>query len=139
MNSPIFNKFDVNGTGKVTKKVFLKELIKIYGEKDAINLTNKIFGSIDLDGNGDISYIEFLTATMDSKKLMTDDKLEKTFKLIDKNGDGKITIEEIKNIFGGDIKQWKKIIKELDKDMKDENFDEDDIYEIKENVESNIS
>jgi calcium-dependent protein kinase len=101
---------------------------------------------------------------MDSKKLMTDDKLEKTFKLIDKNGDGKITIEEIKNIFGGDTKQWKKIIKELDKDMKDEiefndfkrimtsseknmdegsfeseNFDEDGIYEIKENVESNIS
>ena len=160
----VFSKFDVNGTGRVTKKVFFKELVKIYGEEDAKDLTNKIFGSLDLDGNGDISYIEFLTAIMDSKKLMTDDKLEKTFKLIDKNGDGKITIEEIKNIFGGDIKQWKKIIKELDKDMKDEigfndfkrimtsseknmdegsfeseNFDEDDIYEIKENVESNIS
>jgi hypothetical protein len=91
---------------------------------------------------------------MDSKKLMTDDKLEKTFKLIDKNGDGKITISEIKNIFGGDVKQWKKIIRELDKDIKDElnlddfkrvmttsennmdegsfeseNFDEDKIYE----------
>jgi calcium-dependent protein kinase len=150
----IFNKFDVNNTGKVTKKNFLNELIKIYGEKDANNLTNKIFGSIDLDGNGDISYNEFLTAIMDSKKLMTDDKLEKTFKLIDKNGDGKITISEIKNIFGGDVKQWKKIIRELDKDIKDElnlddfkrvmttsennmdegsfeseNFDEDKIYE----------
>ena len=39
---------------------------------------------------------------MDSKKLITDDKLEKTFKLIDKNEDGIISIEEIKNIFGGD-------------------------------------
>ena len=150
----IFSKFDVNGTGRVTKNVFFKELVKIYGEKDAKNLTNKIFGSLDLDGNGDISYIEFLTAIMDSKKLMTDDKLEKTFKLIDKNGDGKITISEIKNIFGGDVKQWKKIIRELDKDIKDElnlddfkrvmttsennmdegsfeseNFDEDKIYE----------
>ena len=53
----IFNKFDVNNTGRVTKKVFLNELIKIYGEKDANNLIEKIFSSIDLDGNGDISYI----------------------------------------------------------------------------------
>ena len=116
----VFNKFDVNNTGRVTKKVFLNELIKIYGEKDANNLTNKIFSCIDLDGNGDISYIEFLTAIMDSKKLITDDKLEKTFKLIDKNEDGIISIEEIKNIFGGDVKQWKKIINELDDNINNE-------------------
>jgi hypothetical protein len=57
---------------------------------------------------------------MDSKKLITDDKLEKTFKLIDKNEDGIISIEEIKNIFGGDVKQWKKIINELDDNIKNE-------------------
>ena len=116
----IFNKFDVNNTGRVTKKVFLNELIKIYGEKDANNLTEKIFSSIDLDGNGYISYIEFLTTIMDSKKLITDDKLEKTFKLIDKNEDGKITIEEIKNVFGGDVKQWEKILNELDVNINNE-------------------
>ncbi len=115
----IFSKFD-NGTGRVTKNVFFRELVKIYGEKDAENLTNKIFKSLDLDGNGDISYIEFLTAIIDSKKLLTDDRLEKTFNVIDKNGDGKISINEIKNIFGGDAKQWKKIINEIDKDIKDE-------------------
>ena len=57
---------------------------------------------------------------MDSKKLITDDKLEKTFKLIDKNEDGKITIEEIKNVFGGNVKQWEKIINELDNNIKNE-------------------
>ena len=82
----------------VTKDVFDKELVKIYGEWDAQDLNNKIFGSLDLDSNGNISYIEFLIAKMDSKKSMTDDKLEKTFKLIDKNGDGIIIIEEIINI-----------------------------------------
>ena len=133
----IFNKFDVNNTGKVTKKNFLNELIKIYGEKDANNLTNKIFGSIDLDGNGDISYIEFLTAIMDSKKLMTDDKLEKTFKLIDKNEDGKISIEEIKNLFGGNVKQWKKIINELDNNIKNE-IDLDELKKIMINSDKNV-
>ena len=133
----IFNKFDVNNTGKVTKKNFLNELIKIYGEKDANNLTNKIFGSIDLDGNGDISYNEFLTAIMDSKKLMTDDKLEKTFKLIDKNEDGKISIEEIKNLFGGNVKQWKKIINELDNNIKNE-IDLDEFKKIMINSDKNV-
>jgi calcium-dependent protein kinase len=133
----IFNKFDVNNTGKVTKKNFLNELIKIYGEKDANNLTNKIFGSIDLDGNGDISYNEFLTAIMDSKKLMTDDKLEKTFKLIDKNEDGKISIEEIKNLFGGNVKQWKKIINELDNNIKNE-IDLDELKKIMINSDKNV-
>ncbi len=160
----IFSKFDVNGTGRVTKNVFYKELVKIYGEKDAIDLTNKIFGSLDLDGNGDISYKEFLTAIFDSKKLLTDDKLEKTFNLIDKDGDGKISINEIKNTFGGDFKQWKKIIKELDIDIKDEmdldnfkrvmtasvskmdegsfeseNLDEDKIYENEEENKNELS
>ena len=133
----IFNKFDVNNTGKVTKKNFLNELIKIYGEKDANNLTNKIFGSIDLDGNGDISYNEFLTAIMDSKKLMTDDKLEKTFKLIDKNEDGKISIEEIKNLFGGNVKQWKKMINELDNNIKNE-IDLDEFKKIMINSDKNV-
>ena len=58
---------------------------------------------------------------MDFKKLITDDTLEKTFKLIDKNDDGKIiTIKEIKNAIGGDVKQWKKIINELDNNVKNE-------------------
>ncbi len=37
----------MNGTGRVTKDSFYKELVKIYGEKDAQDLTNKIFGSLD--------------------------------------------------------------------------------------------
>ena len=38
----VFKQFDVEKTGQITKKVFLKELIKLYGEEDAKQLTNKI-------------------------------------------------------------------------------------------------
>ena len=38
----IFRQFDVEKTGQITKKVFLKELIKLYGEEDAKILTTKI-------------------------------------------------------------------------------------------------
>ena len=49
--------------------MFLKELIKLYGEEDAKILTTKIFNTLDLDGNRDISYNEFLTSIIDSSLL----------------------------------------------------------------------
>ena len=110
----VFRQFDVEKTGQITKKVFLKELIKLYGEEDAKQLTNKIFGVLDLDGNGDISYNEFLTSIIDSKKFITNDRLDKAFKLFDKDGNGKLSIDEIRAVFGGDEKKWKEIIKDVD-------------------------
>ena len=110
----MFRQFDVEKTGQITKKVFLKELVKLYGEEDAKLLTNKIFNTLDLDGNGDISYNEFLTSIIDSKKFITNDRLDKAFKLFDKDGNGKLSIDEIRQVFGGDEKKWKKIIEDID-------------------------
>ena len=110
----VFRQFDVEKTGQITKKVFLKELVKLYGEEDAKLLTNKIFNTLDLDGNGDISYNEFLTSIIDSKKFITNDRLDKAFKLFDKDGNGKLSIDEIRQVFGGDEKKWKKIIEDID-------------------------
>ena len=110
----VFKQFDVEKTGQITKKVFLKELIKLYGEEDAKQLTNKIFNTLDLDGNGDISYNEFLTSIIDSKKFITNDRLDKAFKLFDKDGNGKLSIDEIRAVFGGDEKKWQKIIEDID-------------------------
>lgn len=45
---------------------------------------------------------EFLSAMIDSKKVLTEDKLEKAFKIFDKDGSGKLSLEEIKEVFGGD-------------------------------------
>ena len=83
-------------------------------EEDAKQLTNKIFNTLDLDGNGDISYNEFLTSIIDSKKFITNDRLDKAFKLFDKDGNGKLSIDEIRAVFGGDEKKWQKIIEDID-------------------------
>ena len=94
--------------------MFLGELVKLYGEEDAKILTNKIFNTLDLDGNGDISYNEFLTSIIDSKKFITNDRLDKAFKLFDKDGNGKLSIEEIRLVFGGDENKWQQIIQDID-------------------------
>ena len=110
----VFKQFDVDKNGQITKKVFLKELVKLYGEEDAKLLTNKIFGVLDLDGNGDISYNEFLTSVIDSRKFITNERLDKAFRMFDKDGNGKLSIDEIKAVFGGDEKKWQLIIHDID-------------------------
>ena len=57
---------------------------------------------------------EFLSAMIDTKKVITEDKLEKAFKIFDKDGSGKLSLEEIKEVFGGDKESWKKVIEEVD-------------------------
>ena len=52
--------------------------------------------------------------------MLTNKRIEDCFKIFDKDGSGKITAEELKQILGGDensgdAKIWKDLIKEVDK------------------------
>ncbi len=57
-----------------------------------------IFSSIDTDGSGVINYTEFLAASIDQKIYLKEEKLYEAFKTFDKDGSGKISTQEIKNI-----------------------------------------
>ena len=110
----LFKAMDVGGTGQLSRDEFQKKLIELYGENDGKELSKNIFNSLDLDGSGKISYDEFLTAMISSKKVVTEERLEKAFKLFDKDNSGKLSVKEIKAVFGGTEEQWKKVIDEID-------------------------
>ena len=55
--------------------------------------------TIDLDGNGSIDYHEFLTATINRDKILSKQNLEFAFNAFDKDGSGKISLDEIAQIF----------------------------------------
>ena len=110
----IFKHFDQDKKGMITKDIFKKELTKHYGFNDAQYLTEKLFGKLDLDGSGEISYNEFLTSLMDDMQVVTLDRLDKAFRLFDKDGNGKLSIEEIMHVFGGNGNAWKQVIQEID-------------------------
>lgn len=53
-------------------------------------------------------------ATINRKTVLTKNKLEKAFKMVDKDGSGQITIDELKQIFINsnlDEKIWSDLIK----------------------------
>jgi calcium-dependent protein kinase len=74
--------------------------------------------SVDLDGNGSIDYNEFLTATINREKILSQKNLELAFQAFDKDGSGKISTDEIMQIFNNaelkDKSIFEKIVGEAD-------------------------
>ena len=72
---------------------------------------------IDTDGNGTLEYSEFIAASIDRKILLSDKKLKIAFNMLDKDGSECISLNELKEVFGGsnlEDKAWKEIINEVD-------------------------
>ncbi|MGZ7281845.1 EF-hand domain-containing protein, partial [Streptococcus pyogenes] len=70
----------------------MKQLGKNLPEKDLKALISKL----DTDGDGKISFEEFLTAIEKYKKGHRAGELRAVFNVLDQNGDGYITVDELK-------------------------------------------
>jgi calcium-dependent protein kinase len=60
---------------------------------------DKIVDQLDVDKNDMINYTEFLSATMDLTKYLTQDKIKAMFATFDMDGSGEITKENIQQAF----------------------------------------
>ena len=80
-----------------------------------------IIDSCDYNGDGLIDFEEFLTASIDKTVLHSAEDVMKIFRVLDRNNDGVITIEDFDDLFesyGGaklDTKLWEDLISEADK------------------------
>ena len=110
----VFKEFDKEGKGVISREDFITTIDKLYGNIISIELSNEFYSNIDLDNSGSISYNEFLTSVIDSKKILTEDRLKKAFNMFDKDGSGTLDIEEIKGFFGGNENTWKRILTDVD-------------------------
>ena len=115
-----FKDWDTNGDGVLSKQEIINGYRKTYGKVDENEIENMI-ASIDLDGNGVIDYNEFLTCSMNQEKIMRNDNLKLCFDEFDTDHSGKISLDEIGNIFKRgnndneeDIEAFKNMIKAAD-------------------------
>lgn len=114
----VFLKLDKNNDGKLSFEEILEGFIEVFGKTGAENVVELIFKKCEKEKNEFISYDEFIAATIDKTNLLSEKKLEAAFKLFDRNGDGFISPNELKEVLGGDgffpESYWMSIIKEVD-------------------------
>ena len=85
----------------------------------------EIMKMVDKNESGSIDYSEFVAASINRKSVLSKQRLEAAFRTFDKDGNGKLSMSDLKEVFGGgkipdDV--WRSIIKEVDTDGDGEVF-----------------
>lgn len=93
----IFNLFDIDKDGQISKEELIKGYIMLYGDsKRAKKAADRIFENVDVNGNQMIDYngtmgcfpnipqLEFLAGNFEIKKAMTEENLKEAFAFYDK-------------------------------------------------------
>lgn len=90
----LFIQMDVNGTGQLS----IEEIaagIETAGQIQGIDDMEDLVRMCDLDGSGYIDYADFLEAALEKKRFIQKDVSVAAFKVLDKEGKGKVTRTEI--------------------------------------------
>ena len=84
----------------------------------------RVIHAIDINKDGLIDYDEFMTAAADRLKLLCNGNLEAAFKLLDVDGDGTVTAEELQTAFSrgslsthsqqADNSRWTSLMNDVD-------------------------
>lgn len=115
----VFDKFDSNKDGKISQQEY-KATMKALGMGDSIHEVPNIFKVVDLDGDGFISFKEFMEAQNKGGGVRTMD-IQSAFRTFDRNGDGKISAEEVKEMLGRlgercSIEDCRRMVRAVDND-----------------------
>ncbi|EAR92076.3 calmodulin-domain kinase (macronuclear) [Tetrahymena thermophila SB210] len=141
----LFNQIDKDQDGKISHEEMaqaLKSVYNTYKDNEGVEQTSQeqlsddeiseIINHIDFNQNGEIEYTEFLVAAMRKYTLQNEEFLYKVFDIFDKDGDGFISLQEVKDKLQNNLQEfefdsevWNQIIKEVDEDGdKEISFDE---------------
>merc|ERR1711974_321045 len=93
----VFQALDSNQDGLLTGWELKQALLKA-GLNDLPADLQRILDDVDADGSRIIDYTEFLAATLDPHLYTQEDVVWSAFRLFDRNGDGKISQEEMKYV-----------------------------------------
>ncbi|KAG6479281.1 hypothetical protein ZIOFF_062744 [Zingiber officinale] len=121
----VFQMFDRNGDGSITKKE-LQDSLKNLGIHIAEEELAAMIEKIDVNGDGCVDMEEFgilYQSIMDERDEDPEEDMREAFNVFDQNGDGFITVEELRSVLsslglkqGRTVEDCKKMISKVDVD-----------------------
>ena len=94
----IFSAFDQDKDGQISIQELREGFLQLKSNHLGEQKINNLFKSIDVDKNNRIDYTEFLAATISEKNYLKRERLFEAFCIFDKDGNGKITKEELMEV-----------------------------------------
>ena len=114
----MFTQLDTNKDGKLQYDELMTGFTEFYGQEFAKDEVDRIFKLVDTDHSNEIDFSEFVIATVQREKILTEDKLRRAFRMFDKDNSGSIDAGEIKKIIGVgkniDEAVWLEVLAEVD-------------------------
>jgi calmodulin len=93
-----FEMFDKDKDGTITTKE-LANVMRSLNHDPTEDELNEMIAEVDLDGNGEIDFEEFVTLmNRRSKETDTEEEVLNAFKVFDKEGNGLISVTELRHI-----------------------------------------
>ena len=96
----LFTRLDYNYDGVLDRDELIVGFRAIFGQVNE-NEVDEIMADVDLNGNGQIEYSEWLVATTKREHLLNEQKLRQAFRYFNKAGNGRISLLELKEVMGG--------------------------------------
>jgi len=95
----LFNKMDEDRDGRISKTDL----------RNSVNVDfSKEFNALDLDGDGELDFDEFISVSIDKTKIVNKENIGKIFSMFNTSNDSKVALKDIASLFsekGGEENQ----------------------------------
>jgi len=115
----MFKMIDTDNSGTITFDELKDGLNRVGATNLMESEIRELMDAADIDNSGTIDYREFIAATLHLNKMEREEHLFSAFSYFDKDGSGKITMDELQQAcqeFGIGDAQLDEMIKEVDQD-----------------------
>jgi len=115
----VFSAIDANCGGIISRDELILAFQATLSLAEAEREADKVLKRLDKNQNGELDYSEFLLSALPCEQLLTKANLRLTFRALDRDGSGQLSLGELKAFFRinskpGSMEQWKQVMAGVD-------------------------